>query len=101
MYLPAGCRQYFCRALFRCPDEGVAASTHRQQRLTHELCRTSGARQWRWTAKKLNEPPQVLRGCGEQNLVPRAAQASQPKPVEPEDAFHVRKSHRDLFALTA
>ena len=51
--------------------------------------------------KELDEPPQVLRGCGEQNLVPRAAQASQPKPVEPEDAFHVRKSHRDLFALAA
>ena len=46
-------------------------------------------RQWRWPAKELDEPPQVLRGCGEQNLVPRTAQASQPKPVEPEDAFHV------------
>ena len=43
----------------------------------------------------------IKRGCGEQNLVPRAAQASQPKPVEPEGAFHVRKSHLDLFALAA
>jgi hypothetical protein len=25
MYLPTGCRLYFCRALFRCFDEGVAA----------------------------------------------------------------------------
>src|SRR5580704_6405151 len=51
--------------------------------------------------RELDEPPQVLRGRGEQDLVPRAAQASQPKPVEPEDALHMRKSHLDLFALAA
>ena len=98
MYLPTRCRLYFCRALFRCPDEGVAASTHRYQRLTHQLCWT-GRRQWRWTAKKLDEPPQVLRGCCEQDLVPRTGQASQSKPVEPEDTLHMRKSHLDLLAL--
>ena len=80
------------------PDEGVAASTHRYQRLTHRLCWT-GRRQWRWTAKKLDEPPQVLRGCGKQDLVPRTGQASQSKPVEPEDTLHMRKSHLDLLAL--
>ena len=98
MYLPTRCRLYFCRALFRCPDEGVAASTHRYQRLTHQLCWT-GRRQWRWTAKKFDEPPQVLRGCCEQDLVPRTGQASQSKPVEPEDTLHMRKSHLDLLAL--
>ena len=51
--------------------------------------------------KELGEPPQVLRGCGEQDLVPGAAQASQSKPVEPEDALHMRKSHLDLLALAA
>src|SRR4029077_19562820 len=89
---------FFCRALFRCADERVAASPHWYQRLTHQLCWT-GRRQWRWTAKKLDEPPQVLRGCGEQDLVPRAGQASQSKPVEPEDTLHMRKSHLDLLAL--
>src|SRR5205807_5308281 len=95
---PRGVVCIFCGGLFRCPDEGAAASTHRYQRLTHQL-RWTGHRQWRWTAKKLDEPPQVLRGCGEQNLVPRAGQASQSKPVEPEDALHMRKSHLDLLAL--
>src|ERR1700738_1989397 len=93
MDLPTGCRLYFCRTLFRYADERVAVTTHR-----HQLCWT-GRRQWRWTAKKLDEPPQVLRGCGEQDLVPRAGQASQSKPVEPEDTLHMRKSHLDLLAL--
>ena len=91
----------FCRALFRCADERVAASPHRYQRLTHQLRRTSNHRQWRWTAKELDEPPQVLRGCGEQHLVPDAAQAAQSKSVEPEDALHMSKSHLDLLALAA
>jgi hypothetical protein len=73
----------------------------RRRRLTHQLCGAGLRCQWRWPAKELDEPAQVLRGCGEQNLVPRAAQASQAKPVEPEDALHMRKSHLDLFALAA
>ena len=89
----------FCRALSRSPVEGAAASTHQHQRLTQRLQRASDCdRRW-GTAEEVNEPPQVLRGCGEQHLVPRAAQASQSKPVEPEDALHVRKSHLDLLAL--
>ncbi len=74
----------FCRALSRSPVEGAAASTHQHQRLTQRLQRASDCdRRW-GTAEEVNEPPQVLRGCGEQHLVPRAAQASQSKPVEPE-----------------
>src|SRR6516164_11581252 len=51
------------------------------------LRRTSRRRQWWRTANELDEPPQVLRGCGEQHLVSRAAQASQSKPVQPENAL--------------
>ena len=52
-------------------------------------------------AEKPGEPPQVLRGCCKQHFVPDAAQAPQPQPVEPENLFHVRKSHLDLLALAA
>ena len=91
----AACK--FLRCFVALSPLGAAASTHR--RLTRQLCGTGLRRQWRWP--ELDEPPQVLRGRGEQDLVPRAAQASQPKPVEPEDALHMRKSHLDLFALPA
>ena len=50
---------------------------------------------------KLGEPPQVLRGGCKQHFVPDAAQAPQPKPFEPEDSFHVCKSHLDLLSLAA
>jgi hypothetical protein len=44
----------------------------------------------RWgTAEELDEPPQVLRGGGEQHLISGTAQASQPKSVKPENALHV------------
>jgi hypothetical protein len=52
-------------------------------------------------AEELGEAAQVLRRRGEQHLVPGAAQAPQSKPVEPEDALHVRKSHLDLLAFAA
>src|SRR6266498_2695196 len=89
----------FCRALVplsRRGSCGIDASAP-----TPDATPTAGKRRdRRWgTAEEVNEPPQVLRGCGEQHLVPRAAQASQSKPVEPEDALHVRKSHLDLLAL--
>lgn len=45
------------------------------------------------------EPPQVLRGCRQQDLILDATQAAQPEPVEPENPFHVGKSHLDLLAL--
>ena len=51
--------------------------------------------------EKPGEPPQVLRGCCEQDLVPDAAQAPQPEAVEPENPFHVRKSHLNLLAFAA
>jgi hypothetical protein len=52
-------------------------------------------------AEKLGERPQVLRGSCKQHFVPDAAQAPQPKPVEPENSLHMRKSHLDLLALAA
>ena len=55
--------------------------------------------QRRWAAEQLGEPPQVLRGGSEQDLIPCAAQATQAKPIEPEDALHVCKAHLDLLAL--
>ena len=50
-------------------------------------------------AEQLGEPPQILRGCGEQHLILGTAQAPQPKPVEPQDALHVREPHLDFLAL--
>ncbi len=102
MYL----RTWFRREFLRCPFcrasiEGVAAFTHRHQNLRHPLRRTNGCRQWRWSAEELDEPLQVLRGSGEQNLVSCAAQAPQSKPVEPQDALHMGKSHLDLLTFAA
>ena len=83
------------------PSWVVRVSAPRHQRLTQRLRRASSCERWWGTAEQLDEPPQVLRGCGEQHLVPDAAQASQSKPVEPEDALHVCKPHLDLLALAA
>src|SRR5258708_6777048 len=74
--------------------EGVAAPTPDGRLGWASSCERSWG-----TAEQLDESPQVLRGCGEQHLVPRAAQASQSKAVEPEDALHVRESHLDFLAL--
>jgi hypothetical protein len=73
----------------------------RYQRLTRRLRKTGLCQRWRGTAEKPGEPPQVLRGCCEQDFVPDATQAAQPEPVEPENPFHVRKSHLNLLAFTA
>ena len=54
---------------------------------TGRLRQTNRGPEWRCTAEELGKPPQVLRGSGEQDLVPRAAQATQSKPIEPEDAL--------------
>ena len=56
---------------------------------------------WWDATEKLGEPSKVLCGCREQDFVSDAAQAPQPEPVEPENAFHVRKSHLNLLALAA
>jgi hypothetical protein len=53
------------------------------------------------TAEKLSKPPQVLCSCGEQHLILGTAQATQPKPVELQDALHMSKPHLDLLALAA
>ena len=50
-------------------------------------------------SKEPDEPPEVL-GCrGEEDFILHATQASKPKPVELEDALHVRKPHLHLFAF--
>ena len=54
---------------------------------TGRLRQTNRGPEWRCTAEELGKPPQVLRGSGEQDLIPRAAQATQSKPIEPEDAL--------------
>jgi hypothetical protein len=53
------------------------------------------------TEEKLGQPPWILRRCREQHLVPDTTQAPRPKSVEPDDAFHMSKSHLDLFAFAA
>src|SRR4051812_40829254 len=71
--LPSGFAVGFCHD--PCFSLGIRALRH--QRRTRDLRRTSMCRQGWWTAEQLGETPQVLRGCGEQDLVPRATEASQ------------------------
>lgn len=66
---------------------------------TGRLRETNSTPQRRWTTDELGKAPQVLRGSGEQDLVPRAAQTAQSKSIEPEDALHMGKPHLDLLAL--
>ena len=89
----------FDAALF-VPASEAAAAARPQLQMMRQLRRTS-CRQWRWMAQELGETAQVLRGRGEQHFVPGAAQAPQSKPVKPQDALHMRKSHLDLLALAA
>ena len=56
---------------------------------------------WWDATDKLGEPSKVLCGCREQDFVSDATQAAQPEPVEPENPFHVRKSHLNLLAFGA
>src|SRR5262249_14971324 len=65
------------------------------------LREANGGHRWRRTAEKLSKPPQVLCSCGEQHFILGAAQATQPKPVELQDALHMSKPHLDLLALAA
>ena len=65
------------------------------------LREASSSQWWRGTAEKLGQPPQILRRCCEQHFVSGTTQTPQPKSVEPENAFHMRKSHLDLLALAA
>ena len=90
----------FCYTSVPLPIKGVATSTHRYQCLTQRLRRASSCER-RWgTAEQFDESFQVLRGCGEQHLVPGTAQSSQTEPVEPEDALHMCKPHLNLLALS-
>src|SRR5580698_9575133 len=72
----------FAVALFRSPDEGGAAATHRHRLLRQQLLRTGSRRYWRLTAEELDATPQFLLCCSEQHLVLYPAQAAQPKSIE-------------------
>ena len=89
----------FGLGFFRLPLRGDAALTpcdRGSQLLRHARCG-----HWWGTAYELGEPPQIL-CCGrEQHLILSTTQASQSKPVELENALHVRKPHLDLLALAA
>ena len=65
------------------------------------LCEASSSQRWRGTAEKLGQPPQILRRCCEQHFVSGTTQAPQPKSIEPENAFHMSKSHLDFLTLAA
>src|SRR6516165_4812385 len=84
-----------------CPALPTTALTHRYRNLTPRLREANGGHRWRRTAEKLSKPPQVLSSCGEQHCILGAAQATQPKPVELQDALHMSKPHLDLLALAA
>lgn len=84
----------FLGALLRPSVEGAVPP-----RLAGRLRRASGCeRRWR-TAEELDEPSQVLRSRRKHHFVSGAAQASQSKPIEFEDALHVCKSQLDLLPL--
>src|SRR5262249_38889157 len=67
--------------------------------LTPRLREANGGHRWRRTAEKLSKPPQVLCSCGEQHFILGAAQATQPKPVELQNALHMSKPHLALLPL--
>jgi hypothetical protein len=69
--------------------------------LRTRLREAGSSQSWRGTPEKLGQPPQILRCCCEQHLVSGTSQAPQPKSVEPENPFHMRKSHLDLLPLAA
>jgi hypothetical protein len=72
-------------ALWRLLTPSTLDATPKQDRPLREVV-GHGREAWRSASG--------LRGCCEQHFVPDAAQAPQPEPVEPENPFHVRKSHR-------
>src|SRR5262245_11427760 len=74
---------------------------HRHGLVTQLLHWASSCRRWWGTPEQLDEPLQILRSCGEQYLISRPAQTSQPKPVKPQDALHMCKPHLYLLALAA
>jgi hypothetical protein len=82
------------------PDEGVTVLTHRTQTLTPRLREANGGHRWRRTADKLSKPPQVLCSSGEQHLILGTAQATQPKPVELQDALHMQTASRPSCVRT-
>ncbi len=57
--------------------------------------------QWRCGSGIFDELSEVLGGCGEEDLVAGAREASEPEAVELEDAFHVGEGHFDLLPLAA
>ena len=63
-------------------------------------CSARDSQRWRSTGGAWPVASGSARPC-EQYFVPDAAQAPQPKPVEPENAFHMGKPHLDFFALAA
>ena len=97
LFAGLGCE--FDHPAFRRSRWGGRANAY--QCLTQYLGWTSCCERRRGTAEELDQPPQVLRRRSEQHLIPGTTQASQSKPVEPEDALHVRKPHLDLLALPA
>src|SRR5262245_48367454 len=74
---------------------------HRHAWLAQLLRWATSCRRWWVTPEQLDEPLQILRGCGEQYLISRPVQTSQPKPVKPQDALHMCKPHLYLLALAA
>ena len=48
---------------------------------------------------ELGEPSQVLRGGGQQELIPCATRATQSQTRQPQDALEVGKQHLDLLAV--
>ncbi len=86
----------FLRCAPNTPIEGAVALPASG---TGHLGETNSGSQWWCTAEEFSEAPQVLRGGGEQDLISRAVQTTQPKPIEPEDALHMRKAHFDFLAL--
>ena len=64
------------------------------------LCFACCDRWWR-TTEEFGQPPEVLCHCGQQDFIFSAAQTSQSKPIEFENALHMGKPHLDLLALPA
>jgi hypothetical protein len=59
---------------------------------------TRSGQRW-WSSNKLGEASQVLGDGSEHKLVLCATWAAETETAEPKDAFQVRESHLDAFAV--
>jgi hypothetical protein len=101
--LRRGVRKCARRPLWVDSVEKVGASAGRQRHSdwARNPSSLSGRHSLRSVRQELGEFPEVLRSGGEVELVAGAVRASEPQPVEPQDALQMGEQHLHLLPLPA